>query len=114
MKGRVFEKVGVNVSTVAGRFTPEFAATIHGAGDDPRFFAPGISLVAHIASPHVPAVHMNQRFLATTKSWLGGGAEPKPPILYSKSTTDFPSRKDGAYTPNKPGHLTRITKGDTT
>ena len=89
MKGKVFEKVGVNVSTVGGAFNPEFAPSIHGAGENPNFFATGISLVAHMCNPHVPAVHMNCRFLVTTKRWFGGGADLNPALPKDQDTADF-------------------------
>ncbi len=102
MKGNVFEKVGVNVSTVGGSFNPEFAANIHGAAEDHSFFATGISLVAHMANPHAPAVHMNTRLLTTTKSWFGGGADLNPPVPYEEDTADFHARLRAACMPYGP------------
>ncbi|HMJ94200.1 MAG TPA: oxygen-dependent coproporphyrinogen oxidase [Allosphingosinicella sp.] len=110
MKGRVFEKVGVNVSTVSGRFSPEFAGTIHGAEEDPSFFATGISLVAHMANPHVPAVHMNTRFLATTRRWFGGGADLNPPIPYEEDTGEFHARLRAACAAHDQTFYDRFSK----
>jgi coproporphyrinogen III oxidase len=111
MKGRVFEKIGVNVSTVRGNFAPEFAGTIHGAAaDNPGFSATGISLVAHMANPHVPAVHMNTRFLVTSKAWFGGGADLNPPLPYEEDTADFHAAFRAACMKHNPTYYERFAK----
>ena len=90
IKGTVFEKAGVNISTVHGALANDFAALVNGASAErPAFSATGISLVAHMANPHVPAVHMNLRFLTTTKAWFGGGADLNPPLPYAEDTAEF-------------------------
>ena len=110
MRGRVFEKVGVNISAVHGTLSEDFRKNIPGAGDDGAFFAAGISLVAHMWSPLVPAVHMNTRFITTTKAWFGGGADLTPMVPDDRDTKTFHAALQAACNQADPAYYDKFKR----
>jgi coproporphyrinogen III oxidase len=110
MRGRVFEKVGVNISTVHGHFSEDFRKQIPGAEADGAFWASGISLVAHMQSPKVPAVHMNTRHIVTSKAWFGGGADLTPMVADEAESASFHAALKGACDRHDPGYYPRFKK----
>ncbi len=110
MKGNVFEKVGVNISTVFGTLSPEFSKQIPGAEQNPNFWASGISLVAHMRSPLVPAAHFNTRFICTSKSWFGGGGDLNPIFEVPAETAKFHQAFKNACDKHNPNYYPDFKK----
>ena len=110
MRGLVFEKVGVNISTVFGSFSDDFKAEIRGAETDGAFWASGISLVAHMQNPHVPAAHMNTRFICTSQNWFGGGGDLTPLLPDAEAGADFHAGLKAACDRHDPDYYAKYKK----
>ena len=110
MHGQVFEKVGVNISTVFGAFSDDFKSQVRGAEKDGKFWASGISLVAHMQNPHVPAAHMNTRFICTAQSWFGGGGDLTPLLPDADASMDFHAGLRAACDKHNPEYYPKFKK----